>query len=162
MIRRVFHVWFRNGFYFDLLSHRGHWRRVWPLPFIVRKSYAPVCIFFYGIFQKLFTLFHVTTFWRRAVTILCFYSVIYIYIYIYTKIKQNLTTTKRVRNRTTQYKSLHKRYNTKHTDRTATTLYDSKGGGGGRRKSRHLCDRRYELQMRVNLNLKCASKHRIS
>ena len=76
MIRRVFHVWFRNGFYFDLLSHRGHWRRVWPLPFIVRKSYAPVCIFFYGVFQKLFILFHVTTFWRRAVTILCFYSVI--------------------------------------------------------------------------------------
>ena len=80
MIRRVFHVWFRNGFYFDLLSHRGHWRRVWPLPFIVRKSYAPVCIFFYGVFQKLFTLFHVTTFWRRAVTILC----LYIYNILYT------------------------------------------------------------------------------
>ena len=26
------------------------------------ELYAPVCIFFYGVFQKLFTLFHVTTF----------------------------------------------------------------------------------------------------
>ena len=38
-------------------------------------------------------------------------------------------------NNTIQKIKLHKRYNTKHTDRTVTTLYDSRGGGGGREKA---------------------------
>ena len=79
MIRRVVHVWFRNGFYFDLLSHRGHWRRVWPLPFIVRRAMLPFVFSFTAFFKYLLLYFMLLHFDAEQLPSYVLYSVIYLY-----------------------------------------------------------------------------------
>ena len=71
---------------------------------------------------------------------------------------------KRVRNKTIQYKTMHTGQNTKHTDKTAATLYNYKrggGGGGGERKEKNdICVAEdMNCKMKVNMNVLC--KHKI-